>query len=187
MIRDYEHGKRRNGKLSVESAAEISAGYSRACRALFLVGLFFCSSFMSASCGVINPGKWKGIERTSADEKYYLVKDVILTPGSTYLSKEIFDHNMNDGINLIFTVVNEKNRYVAESRWIDPLGAEYRTIRATYDKQVESKQDFDRKKSGTPRVHSITTKELFEHKPGLWKVALYLDGELARRLTFTVR
>jgi len=28
---------------------------------------------------------------------------------------------------------------------------------------------------------------LFNHKPGLWKVVLYLDGELARRMTFTVR
>lgn len=187
MTGDYEHGDWRSGKLISEAASGISERRNGAYLVFLLVGLFFCAPFLTAGCGVINPGKWKGIERTSADEKYYLVKDVMLTPGSTYLSKEIFDHNMNDSINLVFTAVNERNRYVAESRWIDPLGAEYRTIRATYDKQVESKQDFDRKKAGTPRVHSITTKELFEHKPGLWKVVLYLDGELARRLTFTVR
>jgi len=187
VTRDHAHGKRGDGKLNSEAAARITDGGRHFCRVILMVGLFVCASFLTAGCGVINPGKWKGIERTSSDEKYYLVKDVLLTPGSTYLSKEIFDHNMNDSINLVFTAVNERNRYVAESRWIDPLGAEYRTIRATYDKQVESKQDFDRKKAGTPRVHSITTKELFNHKPGLWKVVLYLDGELARRMTFTVR
>ncbi len=139
------------------------------------------------SCGAINPGKWKGVERTAKDEKYYLVKDVFLTSGSAYSSKEIFDHNMNESINLIFTPTNEKNHYVTESIWIDPSDMEYRTIRLTHDVQEESKKDMERKKGGTPRVHTMSTTELYNHKPGLWKVALYIDGELARRLTFTVR
>lgn len=140
-----------------------------------------------ASCGAINPGKWKGLERTARDEKYYLVKDVFLTAGSAFTTKEIFDHNMNDSVNLFFTPTNEKNHYVTESVWIDPSDVEYRTIRMTHDVKEEGKQDMDRKKGGTPRVHTISTNELYKHKPGLWKIALYMDGELARRLTFTVR
>jgi hypothetical protein len=138
-------------------------------------------------CGVINPGKWKGIEKTAADEKFYLVKDVFLTAGSAYTSKETFDHNLNDSINLFFTPTNEKSHYVAESIWYDPMDQEYRTIRSTQDVQQENKKDFERKKGGTPRVHTISTRELFDRKPGLWKVALYLDGQLARRLSFSVR
>lgn len=147
-----------------------------------LLWLFFMSG-----CGVINPGKWKGIEKSAKDEKYYLVKDVFLTAGSAYLSKQTFDRNMNDSVNLFFTPISEKNHYVTETIWFDPNDHEFRTIRMTHDVQAESKQDFQRKKSGTPRVHTISTKELYDHKPGLWKVALYIDGELARRLTFTVR
>uniref|UniRef100_A0A7C4AQN4 Uncharacterized protein n=1 Tax=Desulfomonile tiedjei TaxID=2358 RepID=A0A7C4AQN4_9BACT len=152
-----------------------------------LLVLVMLATGLIASCGAINPGKWKGIERTARDEKYYLVKDVFLTAGSAFTSKEIFDHNMNESINLFFTPTNEKNHYVTESVWIDPADVEYRTIRMTHDVQDESKKDMERKKGGTPRVHTISTKELYDHKPGLWKVALYIDGELARRLTFTVR
>ncbi len=144
-------------------------------------------SCCAAGCGVINPGKWKGIERTARDEKYYLVKDVFLTAGSAYTSKEIFDHNMNEAINLFFTSVNEKNHYVTETVWTDPSDQEYRKIRMTHDIQAEGKKDMQRQRAGTPRVHSISTRELFDHKPGLWRVSLYIDGELARRLTFTVR
>lgn len=151
-----------------------------------LMVLFLATSFIS-SCGAINPGKWKGVERSARDEKYYLVKDVFLTAGSAFTSKEIFDHNMNESINLFFTPTNEKNHYVTESTWIDPSDVEYRTIRMTHDVSEESKKDMERKKGGTPRVHTISTQELYKHKPGLWKVALYIDGELARRLTFTVR
>jgi hypothetical protein len=141
----------------------------------------------NVGCGVINPGKWKGIEATAKDEKYYLVKDVFLTAGSAYVSKEVFDHNMNETVNLVFTPANEKNHYVTETVWTDPVDQEFRTIRMTHDVQAEGKRDQQRKKSGTPRVHSISTGELFNRKPGLWKVALYVDGELARRLTFSVR
>lgn len=141
----------------------------------------------NVGCGVINPGKWKGIEATAKDEKYYLVKDVFLTAGSAYVSKEVFDHNMNETVNLVFTPVNEKNHYVTETVWIDPVDQEFRTVRMTHDVQAEGKRDQQRKKAGTPRVHSISTGELFNRKPGLWKVALYVDGELARRLTFSVR
>jgi len=142
---------------------------------------------LGAGCGIINPGKWKGIERTARDEKYYLVKDVYLTAGSAYTSKDVFDHNMNEAINLFFTSVNEKNHYVTETIWTDPADQEYRKIRMTHDIQAEGKKDMQRQRAGTPRVHSISTRELFDHKPGLWKVSLYIDGELARRLTFTVR
>jgi len=142
---------------------------------------------LSLGCGAINAGKWLGVQKSDPDVKYYLVKDTVLTPGSSYLSKEFFDHNMNEVINLLFTVVNEKNYYVAESRWIDPLGMEFRTIRSTHDKQQEGKQDIERRPTGTVRVHSIYTKPLFEHKPGQWKVELFIDGELARRIPFTVR
>ncbi|MCX5860734.1 MAG: hypothetical protein WCG29_10825 [Desulfomonile sp.] len=150
-------------------------------------GVLIIAFLACVGCGVINPGKWKGIETTAKDEKYYLVKDVFLTAGSAYVSKQAFDHNMNESINLVFTPVNEKNHYITETVWIDPSEQEFRTIRMTHDVGTESKRDQDRKKSGTPRVHSISTLELFNRKPGLWKVALYVDGNLARRLSFSVR
>ena len=157
------------------------------------VGLFFLSIVLLivatalAGCGAINPGKWKGIERTSSDESFYLVKDVFLSGGSTARPRESFDHNMHDVVNLYFTPRDEKNAYVAESRWLDPLGIEFRTIRTTYDKQQEGKEGIDRPKGGTLRVHTMPVSELYAHKPGMWKVALYLDGKLARRLSFSVR
>lgn len=155
-----------------------------------LIASIFVIHFLvlAGGCGVINPGKWKGIEKTATDEHHWLVKDVYLTAGSSYLTKEHFDHRMNDVVNLFFTPANEKNHYVAKTMWFDPNGIEYRTIRTTYDLQQEGKTEVSpRKKGGTPRVHSMPTKELFQHKPGLWKVALYIDDELARRLTFSIR
>lgn len=140
-----------------------------------------------AGCGAINPGKWKGIERTSNDENFYLVKDIFLTSGSSANPRETFDHKMHETVNLFFHPKDEKNSYVAESRWQDPLGIEYRAIRTTYDKQEETKRGVERPKGGATRIHSIPTAELYAHKPGMWKVALYLDGKLVRRLSFAVR
>ncbi|MFH1113366.1 MAG: hypothetical protein V1792_05550 [Pseudomonadota bacterium] len=141
-----------------------------------------------SGCSALNPGKFMGIQKTSKEEHYWLVKDVYVTPGSSYLSKEVFDHNMNSVVNVLFTPTNEKNHYLAETTWIDPMGQEYRTIRTTHDVQQEGKKSIDgRQKEGTPRVHTMPTKELYEHKPGLWKVRLYLDRELARILEFSVR
>jgi len=138
-------------------------------------------------CGMFNLGKWKGIEKTSAEEKYYIVKEAFLTAGSAYHPKEAFDHNMNESVNLFFTPKLEKNTYVAESIWYDPTGQEFRKIRTTYDAQKESKKGDERQKTGTTRVHSMPTKELYDHKPGLWKVALYIEQDLVRRLTFSLR
>jgi hypothetical protein len=138
-------------------------------------------------CGMFNLGRWKGIERAAADEQYYLVKDMFLTAGSAYHPKEAFDHNMNESINLFFIPKNEPNTYVAESIWYDPDGQEFRKIRTTYDLQRETKKGDERKSTGTTRVQTISTKDLYDHKPGLWKVALYLDHRLVRRLTFSVR
>jgi len=143
---------------------------------------------LAAGCGALSLGKFKGIEKTSADEKYYLLKSAELTAGSAALPKTTFDHNMNESVNLLFTVKGEKNYYVAESVWFDPLGQEFRTVRRTYDIQQEGKKEATpRAFEGTPRVHTVPVKELFDHKPGVWKVALYIDGELARRLEFSVR
>ena len=149
--------------------------------------LAVASTLILAGCGVFNLGKWKGIEWTAADEKFYLVKNVFLTAGSAYNPKETFDHNMNESVNLFFTPKIEPNTYVAESIWLDPNGQEFRTIRTTYDAQKESKKGDERQKEPTTRVHTMPTKELYEHKPGLWKVALYIDKDLVRRLTFTLR
>ena len=104
------------------------------------------------------------------------------------MDKTVFDHHLNPVVNLWFTLANEKNKYVAESRWIDPAGDEFRTIRRTYDINEEGKRSVDRRdRKGTPRVHTMSVQQLYEHKPGLWKVALYIDGELARRFEFSVR
>lgn len=144
---------------------------------------------MASGCGIINPGKPLWIVKTDPDEKYWLVKDVSVTPGSSYMSKKEFDHNINPVVNIIFTPKNEKNHYVAETVWLDPMGQEYRTIRTTHDIQQEGKKSIDRRhiSDGTPRMHTVPTKALYDHKPGLWSVRLYLDGELARKLEFSVR
>jgi hypothetical protein len=139
------------------------------------------------ACGAVNLGKWRGVEVTPTGEKFYLVKDVFLTGGSVYNRKELFDHTINDVVSLYFTPKDERNRYVAESIWYDPMGVEFRTIRQTYDVKEENKSGEERAKSGTTRIHSMSTEEMAKHKPGMWKVALFLDGELVRRLSFTVR
>jgi hypothetical protein len=138
-------------------------------------------------CGAVNPGKWRGIEKTAPDEQYYLMKEVFLTGGGTAHPRENFDHNMHDVVSLFFMPANEKNTYVAESHWIDPDSNEYRTIRTTHDKQAEGKKGIERSHKGSLHAHTVTTGELFARKPGEWKVALYLDGKLARRLAFSVR
>jgi hypothetical protein len=170
----FEHGRRRTD-------IRRSLGFAGAVLLVLIL--------LASGCSAINPGKWKGIVKTAPDEKYYLVDNVFLTSGSSAYPKTAFDHNMNDVVNLFFAAKNEKNHYVAETKWIDPTGEEYRTIRTTHDVQQESKKSMDQRhiSKGTTRVHTVTTKELYDRKPGLWKVVLYLDGELARRLEFTVR
>jgi hypothetical protein len=148
----------------------------------FMILLALLSGF-----DIINPGKPLWIAKTAPDEKYYLAKDVYLTAGSAYSRKESFDHAMNDNVNLCFIPNNERNHYAAESTWYDPKGQEYRTIRQTYDLADEARKDYDRPKGGSTRVHSMTTKELADHKPGMWKVTLRIDNELVRRLEFFVR
>ena len=141
----------------------------------------------SGGCGAINVGKWRGIERTDPDEAYYLVKDVFLTATSAFSPKEIFDHNLNESVHLYFIPKDEKPTYVVESVWQGPDGQEYRTIRTTYDKVREEKKGIERTSKSTPRIHSMPTKELYAHKPGMWKVSLYIEKQLVRRLTFLVK
>ncbi len=157
---------------------------------ILILGLV-CSGVLGAapgaSCDIFNFGEWIGIEKTSTDEKYWLVKEAFLSAGSTYNRRKAFDHSMNESVNLCFIPKMEPNAYVAESVWYDPNGEEYRKIRTTYDVQKESKKGDERLKSGTTRIHSVPTKELYEHKPGRWKVALYIDKDLVRKLTFSLR
>jgi hypothetical protein len=150
-------------------------------------GLLVLLIFSAAGCGVINPGRWKGIESVSSDEQHWLLKDAFLTAGSAAHAREDFDHTMQEVVNVVFVPANERNEYTVESRWYDPTGQEYRTIRTHYDVKAESKEGTERKKGGTTRVHTMSTKELVDHKSGMWKVALLLDGKLARRLSFSVR
>ncbi len=142
----------------------------------------------TGGCGAISVGKWRGIERAGPDEAYYLVNDIFLTASSASSPREIFDHNLNESVHLFFLPKDEKPTYVAESVWQDPEGQEFRTIRTTYDKAREEKQGIDRKPRGSnPRIHTVSTKELYEHKPGMWKVALYIEKQLVRRLNFLVK
>lgn len=161
--------------------------YSVFFRCVAGISLLVGVALIFSGCGAINPGKWKGIETTSKDEQYYLLKDVFLTPGSSAAAKESFDHNVHETVNLFFVPRNETNKYTAESIWYDPSDQEFRTIRTTYDSQSEGKKGVERKNTGTTRIHTVPTSELFRHKPGLWKVELFLDRKLARRLSFSVR
>ncbi len=149
---------------------------------------FAVMTFLSSGgCSAINVGKWRGIERAAPDEAYYLVKDVFLTATSAFNRREIFDHNLNESVHLFFVPSYEKPTYTVETVWIDPDGQEYRTIRTTYDKNKEEKQGIERGRSAAPRVHTMPTRELYEHKPGMWKVALYIEKQLVRRLNFMVK
>jgi hypothetical protein len=152
------------------------------CMAVIIILMF------TGGCGAINVGKWRGIERAAPDEAYYLVSDVFLTASSASSPREIFDHNLNESVHLYFVPKDEKPTYVAESVWQDPGGQEFRTIRTTYDKAREEKQGSERKpRGGNPRIHTVPTKDLYAHKPGMWKVALYLEKKLVRRLNFLVK
>jgi hypothetical protein len=153
---------------------------SLVCLVLLIIILF------SGACGAIDLGKWRPIERPP-DQAYYLLKDAFLTASSAHNPRETFDHNLNDAVNLYFIPKDEKPSYVAESIWYDPADQEYRTIRTTYDKALEAKKGIERTGSSTTRVHSMPNKELYDHKPATWKVALYLDKRLVRRLTFLVK
>jgi hypothetical protein len=143
--------------------------------------------FVVSGQSCINIGPIKPLVIPPPDERHYLLKQVFLTPNSVYNAKEVFDHNMNETVNLMFSPKDEKNSYVAESIWYDPSGNEYKTIRITYDKKREQREGIERTGSSTSRIHTMPTRELYNHKPGMWKVALKLDGELARRLNFTIR
>ncbi len=158
---------------------------------LFRIALLWACVFMigllSAGCGALGLGKYKGIERGAPGEHYYLLKDFALSTSSINKPRENFDHKMNDTINLFFILRNETPVYIAESIWYDPNEQEFRTIRTTYDRAEETKTGIQRPKGGTTRVHSISTQELYDRKPGLWKVALYIDKELARTQTFYLK
>ncbi len=159
----------------------------RACNIQCLCAVVLIISLFSGGCGAINVGKWRGIERAAPDEAYYMVNDVFLTATSASSRREIFDHNLNESVHLYFTPKNEKPTYLAESVWQDPDGQEYRTIRRTYDKVREQSKGIERTSKSTARIHTMSTKELYNHKPGMWKVSLYIDKQLVRRLSFLVK
>jgi hypothetical protein len=89
-------------------------------------------------------------------------------------------------VTLFFVPRHEPNRYVSKTVWHDPMGQEFRVIRKTYDLAQESKKGEERDRNGTMRMHSMPVGELHRHKPGRWKVELFLDGVLARTCPFTV-
>ena len=153
----------------------------------YLCMVLFVLTLLSGGCGAINIGKWRGIEHADPDEAYYLVNDVFLTATSAMNPREVFDHNLNEAVHLYFTARDEKPTYVVKSVWQDPDGQEYRTIRTTYDKAREEKKGDQRSRKSTPRIHSMPLQELYAHKPGMWKVSLYIEDQLARRLTFLVK
>ena len=161
--------------------------FFRALKRAFCV-LIVCSVVSSSlGCGIINVGKWQGIVRTDPDEAYYLVKSAILTAGSAAHPRKHFDHYLQDSVHLIFTPARERRHYISKTIWYDPSGEEYKTMRQTHDRKKEEDQGIDRKPGAVAREYSMSLHELWKHKPGLWKVELYLDNELARRLAFSVR
>lgn len=167
--------------------AFLKAGEPTSPRRGFTTAVVILMGLALAGCGVLNLGKWKGLEKTGKDEQFYLLKNIMLTSGSTHSGRDMFDHTMHDVVNLVFVPRNETNTYTAESIWYDPAGIEFRTIRRTYDKQRENKKGDERESSGTIRIQSMPVADMYNHKKGIWSVALYLDGKLARRLNFTVR
>lgn len=148
--------------------------------------IIVCLLFL-AGWDAFNCGKPQWIEPTTRSERYSLLKNAYFTAGSAAHPKHSFNHTMHETVNLVFVPRNERNEYVAESRWFDPTNQEFRTIRTNFDIKREAKAGIERRRDGTPRVHSMRTKEFADHKKGLWKVVLYIDNQLARQLTFSVR
>jgi ankyrin repeat protein/uncharacterized protein YecT (DUF1311 family) len=122
----------------------------------------------------------------AAVEKPGLLKEFHLSSGSLQTPKENFDCVTDKTINLVFAPRNDKPVYTAESRWHDPDDREFRVIRRAYDRLKETKQAIEIPKASPTRVHSIPTKKLYNHKPGRWTAALYIDNQLAGRQTFMV-
>jgi hypothetical protein len=120
----------------------------------------------------------------AAGEGSGLLKEFHLSSASLQTPKKKFDHHTDEIVNLVF--VPRKSVQIAESRWYDPSDKEFRIIRHVYDRSKEAKKAIERPKGGVTRVHHIPTKELYDHKPGLWKVALYIDNQLPLRQTFLV-
>ncbi len=139
------------------------------------------------SCSLINPGPITPWVRTDEDENHWLVKNIRLGAGMSAANRSSFDHAIDDKIVLMFVPNNEKNRYVTKSVWHDPMGLEYRTVRQAHDLKTEIPDGSERYKHGTPRFHTMVVKDLYRHKPGPWKVELFPDDKLARRLNFEVR
>lgn len=137
-------------------------------------------------CNALGLGKFQPIVRTSSDENFWLLKKIALTAGSTAHARTNFDHTMQEVVNVIFVPANEKNNYVTKTIWYDPSGQEFRTIQQTHVLREEQDKAHDRPKEGAQRIHSMPLKPLYQHKPGRWKVELFIDDQLARRLTFTV-
>jgi hypothetical protein len=153
----------------------------------FLLISIISISLSLAGCGVLNLGEWKGIETSDPDEKYYLVKDAFLTASSAAMRRDDFDHTLQPVINLVFIPANEPGHYVTKSIWYAPDGSEFDVIRQTHDRRQEANAGEQRKKEGTTRIHTISTQDLWEKGEGLWKVELYIDDELAKRIEFTVQ
>ncbi|MFZ5865920.1 MAG: hypothetical protein ACOYXY_08580 [Thermodesulfobacteriota bacterium] len=166
---------RSSGRLTTRSFR----GLWRIPTTLFLAGLL-------AGCGYFTLGKYKGIEWTPKDEAYYLLKDVLVSAGSSLQPRKSFDHTMQDSVVVSFLAKDEKFHYVTKTIWKDPSGLEYHVIRQTHTLQDEKQEGAERPKEGIRRIHSMSTKDLFAHKPGLWTVEIYIDDKLARRLTFSV-
>jgi hypothetical protein len=137
-------------------------------------------------CGYFTLGKYRGIEWTPKDEAYYLLKDVLVSAGSSLQPRKAFDHSLQDSVVVSFVTKDEKFHYVTKTIWKDPSGLEYHVIRQTHKLQDEKQEGAERPKEGIRRIHSMSTKDLFAHKPGLWTVEIYIDDKLARRLTFSV-
>jgi len=149
--------------------------------------MFALVILLLTGCGAFGLGKLTLIEKTDSDEKYYLAKKVLLTAGSPQ-PRESFDHSILNVVNLMFIPANEKGHYVTKSIWYDPSGAEYRTIRQTHDRHEEANRGEDRDtKKGTMRMHTMSLQDLYHHKPGRWRVKLFIDSNLVRKLDFTVR
>ncbi len=139
------------------------------------------------ACSIIDFGRYKGIEWTGKDERYYKVKELVLGAGASSQPRTFFDHTLQEAVVLSFIPIMEKNHYITKTIWKDPLNQEFRTVRQTHDVKEEGKDGSDRPRGGSRRVHSMPTRLLREHKPGLWTVELFIDDELVRRLTFTIQ
>ncbi len=153
---------------------------------LLLTAVITATLIMSATGCKKNRGTWLN-EPTDFDEQPKLLREVRLTSHASAHPRKVFDHDLDETIHLGFIPAGPTKEHESKTVWFDSLGKEFRTIRRSHKKGESAFDPTEKPGTHPPRTHTMSVKEMWKHRPGVWSVELYLDDKLARRLRFSVR